>query len=147
LGRRENGAIGADQAAAFEEVQLACSLYRSDQTIIERPQGGHMQLGAGLGQGAVGDQNACSEGVQACKEGVKLALHAGAAKAEQGAHKGGQWQFTGAGEGLGVIGAAGGFGKGRAVQVIREIGQDGLCKITVLRQKSCQPQKKIKQNQ
>jgi hypothetical protein len=48
---------------------------------------------------------------------------------------------------LGVIRAAGQIGKGRAVQVIREIGQSGLCKTTVLRQKSCQTQKKIKQNQ
>jgi hypothetical protein len=31
--------------------------------------------------------------------------------------------------------------------MIREIGQDGLGKTTVLRQNSCQPQKKIKQNQ
>jgi len=30
-----------------------------------------------------------------------------------------------------VIGTAGQLGKGRAVQVIREVGQDGLCKITV----------------
>jgi hypothetical protein len=46
-----------------------------------------------------------------------------------------------------VIRAAGQIGKGRAVQMIREIGQDGLGKTTVLRQNSCQPQKKIKQNQ
>jgi hypothetical protein len=74
-------------------------------------------------------------------------LHAGAAKAQQGAQEGGQRQFAGAGEGLGVIRAAGQIGKGRAVQMIREIGQDGLGKTTVLRQNSCQPQKKIKQNQ
>jgi hypothetical protein len=48
---------------------------------------------------------------------------------------------------MGVIGAAGGFGEGRAVQVIRKISQNELCKITVLRQKSCQPQKKVKQIQ
>ncbi|MDO9568910.1 MAG: hypothetical protein Q7J58_05950, partial [Hydrogenophaga sp.] len=46
-----------------------------------------------------------------------------------------------------VIGTAGQIGKGRAVQVIREIGQKRLCKTTVLRQKSCQPQMKVKQNQ
>jgi hypothetical protein len=48
---------------------------------------------------------------------------------------------------LGVIGAAGHLGKGRAVQVIGEVGQDKLCKITVLMQKSCQPRKKIKKYQ
>jgi hypothetical protein len=74
-------------------------------------------------------------------------LHAGATKAQQGDQEGGQRQFAGAGEGLGVIGAAGQIGKGRTVQVIRKVGQDGLGKTTVLRQNSCQPQKKIKQNQ
>ena len=140
-------AIGTDQATALEPAHLACRLYRSDQAVIECPQSGHMQLGAGLGQGAVRDQNASTVGAQAGEEGVQLALHAGAAKAEQGAQERGQRQLASAGEGLGVIGAAGQLGKGRAVQVIREVGQDGLCKITVLRQKSCQPRKKIKQNQ
>jgi len=46
-----------------------------------------------------------------------------------------------------MIGTAGQTGKGRAVQVIAKIGQKRLCKFTVVRQKSCQPQKKIKQNQ
>jgi hypothetical protein len=108
-----------------------------------------MQFGAGLGQGAIRDQigGACDR-PEAGKEGIEFALHAGAPKAEQGAQERGQRQLAGAGESLGVIGAAGHLGKGRAVQVIRKIGQDGgLCKITVLRQKSCQPQKKIKQNQ
>jgi hypothetical protein len=33
------------------------------------------------------------------------------------------------------------------VQVVTQVGQKILCKFTVLRQNSCQPQKKIKQNQ
>lgn len=74
-------------------------------------------------------------------------MHAGATKAEQGAHKGRQRQFAGAGEGMGVIGTEGGLGEGRAVQVIKKLGQDGLCKTTVICQKSCQTQNKIKQNQ
>jgi hypothetical protein len=74
-------------------------------------------------------------------------LHAGAAKAEQGAHQGGQGQLAAAGEGVGVVGAAGQLGKARAVQVVTQVGQKILCKFTVLRQNSCQPQKKIKQNQ
>ena len=139
LGGREQRAIGTDQTAALEEVQLGPGFNSRDQAIIERPQGGYMQLGAGLGQGAVRDQDGRANGVQAGKEGVEFALHAGAAKAQQGAHKGRQRQFAGAGESLGVIWAAGGFGEGRAVQVIGKVGQNGLCKITVLRQKSCQP--------
>jgi hypothetical protein len=128
-------------------MQLALAFYGIDQAIIERPQGGHMQFGSGLGQGAVRDQNGSTVGAQAGEEGIEFALHAGAAKAQQGAQECGQWELAGAGEGLGVIRAAGQVGKGRAVQVIREIGQNGLCKTTVLRQESCQPQKKIKQNQ
>ena len=106
-----------------------------------------MQLGAGLGQGAVRDQNGSTVGAQAGEEGLEFALHAGAAKAQQGAQECGQWELAGADEGLGVIRAAGQIGKGRAVLVIREVGQNGLCKTTVLRRESCQPQKKIKQNQ
>jgi NADPH-dependent curcumin reductase CurA len=74
-------------------------------------------------------------------------LDAATAKAQQGRQERGQRQLASAGEGVGVIGAAGQIGKGRAVQVIAKIGQKRLCKFTVLRQKSCQPQKKIKQNQ
>lgn len=86
-------------------------------------------------------------GAQAGEASVEFALHAGAAKAQQGAQEGGQRQLAGAGEGLGVIGAAGHLGKGRTVQVIGKIGQNVLRKITVLRQNSCQPRKTIKQNQ
>ena len=132
LGGCEQRAIGADQAAAQEQMQLAPAFYGIDQAVIERPQGGHMQRGADQSQGAVRDQNGSTLGEQAGEEGVELALHAGATKAHQGAQKCGQRQLAGAGERLGVIG---------------EISQKELCKITVLKQKSCRPQKKIKQNQ
>lgn len=102
---------------------------------------------AGLGQGAVRDQNGRAGGAQSAEEGVEFALDAATAKAQQGAHEGRQRQLASASEGMGVIGAAGGFGEGRAVQVIRKISQNELCKITVLRQKSCQPQKKVKKIQ
>ena len=147
LGRREYRAIGANQPTALEEMQLALSLYAAEQTLIECPQGRHMQPGTGLGQGAVRDQNIGADSPQAGEEGVKRALDAATAKAQQGRQECGQWQLARAGEGVGMIGTAGQIGKGRAVQVIAKIGQKRLCKFTVLRQKSCQPQKKIKQNQ
>ncbi|HNM41767.1 MAG TPA: hypothetical protein PKI72_16075 [Giesbergeria sp.] len=128
-------------------MQLALSLYAAEQTLIECPQGRHMQPGTGLGQGAVRDQNIGADSPQAGEEGVKRALDAATAKAQQGRQECGQWQLARAGEGVGMIGTAGQIGKGRAVQVIAKIGQKRLCKFTVLRQKSCQPQKKIKQNQ
>lgn len=146
LGGSEERAIGAEHAADIGQMQLAPAFYGIDQAVIERTQGGHMQLGAGLGQGAVRDQNGSTVGAQAGEEGVELALHVGATKARQGAQKCGQGQLAGAGERLGVSGAAGHLGEGRAVQEIREIGQKKLSKITVLGQKSCRPQEEIKQN-
>jgi hypothetical protein len=141
-GGSEHGAIGTDQTAALEEVRVPLAFNGIDEAVIERPQGGHMQLGAGLGQGALRDRHAGAVGAHAGKEGVECALDAGTTKAQQGRQQRGQRQLARAGEGLGVIGAAGQIGKGRAVQVIREIAQDALCKTTVLRWKSCQPQKK-----
>lgn len=106
-----------------------------------------MKLGACFGQSAVGDQNVGAVRAQAGDECVERALDAATAKAQQGRQQRGQRQFARAGEGLGVIGTAGGLGKGRAVQVIGKIGQNDLIKTTVLRQNSCQPQRKNKQNQ
>ena len=147
LGGCQHGAVGTDQPTALEHVQLTLALNGIDQAIIERPQGGHVQPGAGLGQGAVRDQNAGAVSPQAGEEGVERALDAGTAKTQQGRQELGQRQLAAAGERVGVIGAACHLGKGRAVQVIAKVGQKRLCKITVLRQKSCQPQRKIKQNQ
>ena len=148
LGRSQQCAIGANQAAALEQVQLVPSLNRTDQAIIECPQGGHVQFGARLGQGSVRDQiGGAGDSPEAGKEGIEFALHAATAKAQQGPQEGGQRQLARAGEGLRVLGAAGPLGKGRAVQVSGKVGQNELCKITVLRQNSCQPQKKVKQNQ
>jgi hypothetical protein len=96
---------------------------------------------------AASDENTGAEGAQAGKEGIEFALHAATTKAQQGRQQRGQRQFARARKGIRVIGAACQVSKGRAVQVIGAIGQDALCKITVLRQKSCQPQMKVKQNQ
>ncbi len=123
-------------------MQLTLTLNGIDQAIIERPQGRHMQLGAGAGQRAVRHQHAGAVSAHAGKEGVDGALDAGTAKTQQGRHQRGQRQFASAREGVGVIGPTCHLGKGRAVHVIRKIGQNVLCKITVLRQNSCQPQKK-----
>lgn len=45
LGGRQHNAIGTDQVAALVQVQLALVFNGIDQAVIERPQGGHMQLG------------------------------------------------------------------------------------------------------
>ena len=55
-----------------------------------------------------------------------------------------QGQLAGAGEGVGVIAAAGQFGKNRAAPVIAEVGRQRLYNVAVLRRKSFQPRKKIK---
>ncbi len=111
------------------------------QAVIECPQGGN--IGAPFDQGAITDQNASAVGGQAGEEGfARWRCESSAGNQERG-----QRQLAGAGEGLMVIGAAGQLRKGRAVQLIGKVVQHELCKITVMRRKSCQPRKKIKQNQ
>lgn len=133
LGRSQDGTIGTDQTATLEQVQLALALNGIDQAVIERPQGGHMQLGAGLDQGAVRDHNADAVSALAGEESIEFALDAATAKAQQGRQQRGQRQLARAGEGVGMIGAAGQIGKGRAVQMIGESGQKRLCETTALR--------------
>lgn len=53
LGGRQHSAISTDQAAALEQVLLVLVFNGIDQVVIECSQGGRMQLGAGLGQGAI----------------------------------------------------------------------------------------------
>jgi hypothetical protein len=74
-------------------------------------------------------------------------LHAATAKAAQSGYQRGQGQLARAREGGGEIGVTGRGRKSRAVKVFGQLSQNELDGITVLRQKSCQPQENNQLNQ
>jgi len=79
LRRSQHGGIGTDQAVSLPQRHQALILYSLNQLRIQRPQSGHMQLGACFGQGPVGDmaQQASAAALTAFvgEEAVELALH------------------------------------------------------------------------
>ena len=110
-----------------------------------------MQFGTRFGQGPIGDvaQQASTAARTALvrKEAIEFALHAATTKAAQSGHEHGQGQLARAREGAGAVGVAGQGCKGRAMQVFGQLSQNKLYRITVLRQKSCQPQVNNQLNQ
>ena len=137
--------------AATLKMTSPAGYHALDQTRIQGPQSRHMQFGAGLGKCPVGDmaQQASTDTFATLvgKEAVKLVLHAATAKATQGSHQRGQGQFARAGESRGEIRVPGLNRKGRALDVFGQLGQNRLYRITVLRQKSCQPHENNQLNQ
>jgi hypothetical protein len=151
LRRGQNGGIGTDQALPFPQREQALILHLLNLLRIECSQGRDMQFGARFGQGPVGDmaQQASVAALTAFvgKETVDLALHAGTAKTAKGPHQRRHGQFARMGECGEEIGATGRSREGRAVKVFGQSGQNSLDKITVLMQKSCQPQENNQLNQ
>jgi hypothetical protein len=149
--RGQNGGIGTDQALPFPQREQALILHPLNQLRIQCPQGSDMQFGARFGQGPVGDmaQQASVAALTALigKEAVDLALHADAAKTAKSPPQRRHGQFARTGEGGEEIGVTGRSGEGRAVKMSEQSGQNNLDRITILRQKSCQPQENNQLNQ
>ncbi len=122
-----------------------------NQARIQCPQARHMEFGAGLGQGSVGDvaQQACADTfpVLVGKEAVEFTLHAATPKAAQRGHQCRQGQLARTGECRGEIRVTSLSQECRALDVLGKPSQNRLDGNTDLRQDSCQSRENIQQNQ
>lgn len=123
----QHRAVSRNDAQATPARHPAGVLGTRKHEVVEGDQRGHVNMGAGLGKGAVGHRAVQAVGAkERAEEGVEQHLLGLGALAKQGADEGGQGQLASAGEGARMVGVARECRKVFGMQTIREIEQQRL---------------------